>query len=236
MKKPNPTRRFIARFMRAFFYLLYQPMAWSYDIVAALVSWGRWKGWILAVLPYLKGPRILEMGHGPGHLLVALHEQGIPALGIDASCQMGQQAYKRLLKCGQISNLVTGYAQNLPYPDHYFDQVVATFPTEYIQALETLDEVHRVLKPGGLLVVLPVAWITGQRLSDRGTAALFRITGQAPEWDDQWLEPFSKAGFETKAEKITQKSWELIIILAKSQITITEKFRATHRQDHLISW
>jgi len=236
MKKPNLTRRFIARSMRAFFYLLYQPMAWSYDGVAALVSWGRWKGWLLTVLPYLKGPHILELGHGPGHLLIALHKRGIPALGIDASRQMGQQAHKRLLKRGYIPNLTTGYAQNLPYPDHSFDQVVATFPTEYIQASETLADVHRVLRPGGLLVVLPVAWITGQQLADRGTAALFRITGQAPEWNDKWLEPFSNAGFHTKAKKITQKSWELIIILAKKPNHNNKNCRAARRQDHLISW
>jgi ubiquinone/menaquinone biosynthesis C-methylase UbiE len=110
---------------------------------------------------------------------------------------------------------VYGYAQSLPFLEDYFDQIVATFPTEYIQAPETLAEAYRVLRSGGSLVVLPVAWITGKRLTDRGTAALFRITGQAPEWDDHWLEPFSKAGFQTEVEKINHKSWSAIIILAK---------------------
>jgi ubiquinone/menaquinone biosynthesis C-methylase UbiE len=208
-------QKLIARFMRAFFYLLYQPMAWSYDLVAAVVSWGRWKQWVFSVLPYLEGPRVLEIGHGPGHLQIALQSKGVTTLGLDASHQMGQQARKRLTKRRSTPYLIRGYAQNLPLSDDIFDQVVATFPTEYIYAAESLAEIFRTLKPGGTLVVLPAAWITGKRPWDRGTAALFRITGQAPEWDEKWLEPFLKAGFDSRAEMIRHNTWSLVIILAR---------------------
>jgi ubiquinone/menaquinone biosynthesis C-methylase UbiE len=42
--------------------------AWSYDLVAAVVSLGQWNHWVGSVLPYLPGVNILEIGHGPGHL------------------------------------------------------------------------------------------------------------------------------------------------------------------------
>jgi ubiquinone/menaquinone biosynthesis C-methylase UbiE len=210
-------RRLFARFMRAFFYLLYQPLAWTYDGVAALVSWGRWQDWVLSVLPYLKGPRLLEIGHGPGHLQVALQTRGIQTLGLDASRQMGRQARKRLRKHELPALLVRGYAQELPFQNSSFDQIAATFPTEYIYAASTLAEISRILKPGGQLIVLPVAWITGKRLLDRGAAALFRVTRQAPEWDEKWLEPFSKAGFKTRVEMIHRKSWSAAIILAEKR-------------------
>lgn len=215
MKTSPPLKRLFARFMRAFFYLLYQPLAWSYDLVASLVSWGRWQDWILSVLPYLKGPHVLEIGHGPGHLQLALQKRGVAALGLDASRQMGQQAQKRLHKNRFPASLARGYAQALPFQSGVADQIVATFPTEYIYAANTLAEIRRVLKPGGRLVVLPVAWITGKRLADRGTAALFRVTGQAPDWDEAWLEPFRKAGFQTRVEMLNQKSWSVAIILAE---------------------
>jgi len=215
MKKGSTSRRYLARAMRAFFYLLYQPLAWSYDLVAALVSVGRWRAWVLAVLPYLEGPRLLELGHGPGHLQAALNERGFFALGIDASRQMGRQTRKRLRRKGYMPRVVTGYAQHLPFAANTFTSIVATFPTEYITQPETLAEAYRALQSGGTLVVLPAAWITGKRLLERGAAALFRVTGQAPDWDERWLEPFSRAGFRPRAEMITRQSWELVVILAE---------------------
>jgi len=214
--------KLIARFLRAFFYLLYQPMAWSYDQVAALVSWGRWKQWVLSVLPYLEGPRILELGHGPGHLLLALQAKGLKPLGLDASRQMGQQAKKRHIKNGLEAHLVRGDAHKIPFPDRFFNQVVTTFPTEYIYTAETLNETYRILKSSGTLVVLPAAWITGKRLLDRGAAALFKVTRQAPEWDEKWLAPFSQAGFQASYEMITHESWSLVIILAQKVPNITD--------------
>jgi ubiquinone/menaquinone biosynthesis C-methylase UbiE len=58
----------IQRFMRVFFHLLYHPFAFTYDLVAAVVSFGHWKDWGMTVLPFIEGTRILELGHGPGHL------------------------------------------------------------------------------------------------------------------------------------------------------------------------
>ncbi len=152
--------------------------------------------WYLTV----KESQILEIGHGPGHLQVALHQKGIHTFGIDVSRQMGQQARKRLLKQGLTPTLVRGYAQQLPFPEKIFDQIVATFPTEYIHSGETLRELYRILKPGGTLLVLPAAWITGKRLVDRGFAALFRVTGQSADWNTEWLTPFIKAGFQPEVE------------------------------------
>ena len=59
----------IQRFMRFFFHLLYHPFAFTYDLVAATVSFGDWKNWVYSILPFINGTRILELGHGPGHLL-----------------------------------------------------------------------------------------------------------------------------------------------------------------------
>lgn len=214
MKISSCYHRLITRILRVFFYLLYHPMAWSYDFVAWLVSWGRWKIWINTILPYLEGSTILEIGHGPGHLQIALFNKDIQTFGIDSSRQMGQQARHRISKQDFTPKLSLSYAQKMPFPNRVFDQIVATFPTEYIYDPETLTEAFRILKPGGIFVVLPAAWITGKSLVDRGTAAIFRVTGQSPNWEHHWLAPFIKAGFQPDFEMISHKTWSLVIISA----------------------
>ncbi|MBU0511731.1 MAG: methyltransferase domain-containing protein [Chloroflexi bacterium] len=213
MNKPPIHLRVIARLMQAFFYLLYHPFAWAYDFVAAVVSIGMWNDWVMSTLPYLKGPRVLELGHGPGHLQAALLAGEIAAHGIDESRQMGRLARRRLRGNSPYS-LANGHTQSLPYRSEIFHQIASTFPSEYILDARTLAEAYRVLAPGGALVVLPTIWITGQKWMERIAASLFRVTGQTPEWDAGWLAPFYKAGFQPHIKRITRKSWTLLIIVA----------------------
>ncbi len=208
-------RRILPALLRVFFYLLYNQFAWIYDWFAGIVSIGKWKGWVLTVLPYLNGHRILEMGHGPGHLQLELQKKNVEVVGLDRSYHMGRVAFKRMKSTGFLPLLVNGYAQLLPFADQVFNQVVATFPTEYILDLVTLNEVWRVLAPGGALVVIPVAWITGNRWFERMAAWLFRFSGQAPEWDDHTLEPVRTAGFKVQVERQSSNSSEILIVLAQ---------------------
>lgn len=211
--------RLLASFLRTFFKLLYHQFAWTYDWVAALVSLGKWEGWIRSVLPYIEGPKVLEIGHGPGHLLLALIENGITAVGLDESIQMSRQASRRLLQKDFSPLLINGMAQHLPFPDSNFHQVVTTFPSEYIYYSQTLTEIHRVLTPGGELLVLPVAWITGRKWHDRIAAALFRVTRQSPEAFtpsvvDELSTPFQNAGFISRAEILELENSELLLFHA----------------------
>ncbi len=216
--------RLLARLLRLFFHLLYHPFAWAYDFVAATVSLGQWNEWVNVALRYIPVQgRVLELGHGPGHLQLALAQQGAWVTGLDRSRQMGQIARRRLRRAsgaaGRGPALVNGLAQTLPYAAESFTQVVATFPTEYLFAPQTLAEVYRVLQNGGSLVVLPTAWITGKSLAQRAAAGLFRITGQSPEFDQtdqrQLTEPFRIQGFETKTELVMLKGSTVFVIIAE---------------------
>ena len=211
----------LTRFLRFFFHLLYHPFAWAYGLVAWMVSLGRWKDWGESVIPFIEGTRVLELGHGPGHLQRILLSRNLFTVGLDKSRQMGNLAKKRLHKCGyaQIS-LIRGLGQGLPFLADSFDTVVATFPAEYIFEKRTLSEVRRVLKSGGRLVVLPVAWVTGTGLLDRFAAWLFRVTGQAPsdlseEAISQLIEPFSEAGIQVETEQLEVKSSRVLIVIAR---------------------
>jgi ubiquinone/menaquinone biosynthesis C-methylase UbiE len=216
--------RILSTSLKIFFYLLYHQFAWFYDAVAWLVSFGRWQSWILATLPYLTGEKILEIGHGPGHLQKALFTAGKQPIGLDESSHMGRLASYKLKRIGVHPKFVNGYAQYLPFPNNSFQQVVATFPTEFITDDTTVSEIFRVLIPSGTLVVLPAALIIGKSRIDRYLAWLFRITRQAPAQIDQDLlnnlsEPFTRMGFITTTQAPIIDDSQLVIILAQKPIS-----------------
>lgn len=206
--------KILSQLLRQFFHLLYHQFAWCYDIVAWVVSFGQWDLWIAEVLPYLNGPRILELGYGTGHLQTALQQKYEFAAGIDASFDMARISRSRLRRLGYRNTAAVGYAHALPFGDASFSQVVATFPTDYIFDRVALSEIDRILIPQGDLVILPFAWITGTRWYERWMARLFRFTHQSPEYDDRIAAPLMDAGFHTRLIVVNLDSSSLLIIKA----------------------
>jgi len=206
--------KYIRRFMRFFFHLLYHPFAFTYDLVAAAVSFGKWKDWVFSILPFIKGTRILELGHGPGHLQRFLLDLKLDAAAIDESAQMGALA-KRRLGASARGKLARALAQQLPFAEKSFNTIVATFPTDYIFNTQTLSEVKRCLSDGGRLIVLPAAFPKSRLLR-----WLYKVTGENPS--DHLTEslrikiqrPFLNAGFKTEVEIVELKSSMVLIVIA----------------------
>jgi SAM-dependent methyltransferase len=214
-------QRLLSSLLRTFFKLLYHQLAWTYDWVASLVSLGGWQKWVLSATHYLAGPRTLEIGFGPGHLQAALQQNGITAFGLDESTQMGHITHRRLIGMGLQPNLVRGYAQNLPFADGSFDQLVMTFPAEFIITQSTFSEIHRVLIQGGLVVIIPMAWITGNKPMERAAAWLNHITGEASVWDEKHLDPLKTMGFDVDWEMLSFASSKLLLIRLVKNTYIT---------------
>jgi ubiquinone/menaquinone biosynthesis C-methylase UbiE len=197
--------------LRVFFKLLYHQLAFAYDLVAASVSFNRWKDWVKSVIPLIEGDRVLEIGHGPGHLHRVLLDRGLFAVGIDESRQMGYLASRRE---GGSAHLTRGLAQHIPFPNESFDTVISTFPADYINDPRTLAEVKRCLRNGGRFIILPVAWPKNPFLD-----WLFRVTGESPSdalelVKVKFREPFVKAGFKTEIQTLDVKSSMLLVIVA----------------------
>jgi len=209
--------RLILSLLRGIYSLLYHQFAWTYDFVAAIVSLGRWNDWVNATLPHLNG-RVLELGYGPGHLQLALRAQGLTAFGVDESRQMSRLARRRFRKQGLIPRLTIGYAQYLPFPRQAFDCVVSTFPSEYIFEPKTLNEIRRVLQPGGRLVIVPTAWITGRGALEKMMAWLLRLLGETPGKPGQLpailRDRFTHAGFGVQSKLVEMRGSQVLIVIA----------------------
>jgi ubiquinone/menaquinone biosynthesis C-methylase UbiE len=167
----------MSRLVQAFFRLLYTRLAGIYDYVAATVSLGEWRLWGEQVLPLLTG-RTLELGHGPGHLHARVRRGDPYAVAIDAARPMTRLAAARLHTAGLSNSVACASALQLPFGDAVFDRVFATFPAPYIFDPETLAGVHRVLRPDGLLLIVPGATLTGRGPLVWVIKLVYVVTGQ----------------------------------------------------------
>lgn len=186
------------------FHLLYHQFAFAYDWVAALVSGGKWKDYVLESAQFISDDPILELGFGPGYLQEFFISQGKQIFGVDESRFMNQRTRKRLLKSGFTIHqlgLCRGIAQNLPFRCESFSTIVATFPTPYALDIRTIEECWRVLQDGGKVVILLGMRHGGNSLFSRILGWIFGITHQS--LDDSnvqsvWTERYLQQGFQVE--------------------------------------
>lgn len=142
----------------------YDRISHSYDLIAdSNEHVAREKG--LAALGIAEGEKVLEIGYGTGHSLVSLAEavgNTGTVFGVDISDGMLKVSEKRVTEAGVADrvNLSVANTPPLPFKDQTFDAVSMSFTLELFP-LETiptvLEEIKRVLKPGGRLGVVSMA-------------------------------------------------------------------------------
>jgi ubiquinone/menaquinone biosynthesis C-methylase UbiE len=110
------------------------------------------------ILSYDLGETILDIGTGPGWLLVKLHQQrpGLRITGVDASSSMVVKARLNMEKAGlsDIIEIQEENANHMSFSDRSFDTVVSTGSIHHWKdPTAGLNEVYRVLKPGGYALI-----------------------------------------------------------------------------------
>jgi arsenite methyltransferase len=116
-----------------------------------------------AALAARAGERILDVGCGPGFYVEELLDAVAPdgaVVGVDGSPQMLAAAAAR---CGSHPNVAfhQGDATALPVDDASFDAALCVQVLEYVDdPTVALAQMHRVLRPGGRVVVWDVDWAT----------------------------------------------------------------------------
>ncbi|MFN5516617.1 MAG: class I SAM-dependent methyltransferase [Cyanobacteriota bacterium] len=108
--------------------------------------------WILKSIESfdIKNKKVLEIGLGVGTDHLNLARQGAEMYGIDLTKKCVEVTGNRLKIFGLQSYLVNGDAENLPFEEEVFDFVYSFGVIHHSpDTQKIIDEVHRVLKPGG---------------------------------------------------------------------------------------
>ena len=117
-----------------------------------LAAYRRQAGELTAGLP--AGAEVLEVAPGPGYLAVEIARLGFAVAALDVSRTMVQITGENARKAGLRIDVRNGDAAAMPFGDSSFDLVVcqAAFKN-FVAPVAALNEMHRVLRPGGRAVV-----------------------------------------------------------------------------------
>jgi ubiquinone/menaquinone biosynthesis C-methylase UbiE len=102
------------------------------------------------------GARALDVGCGPGHMAVVLAKQGFRVSAIDRSAAMLELTVRNAEEAGVSDHVgpAIGDVLDLEFPDGTFSVVVALGVLPWLsEPTRALQEMARVLRPGGLILV-----------------------------------------------------------------------------------
>lgn len=106
-----------------------------------------------------KGDKFLDIGCGRGEFLKGFIDCGVSGYAVDRSSVAQKYCPDAELRIADIEN------EGIPYPDNFFDVVYSKSVIEHFYYPENLiKEMHRVLKPGGLAIILCPAWEYNYRI------------------------------------------------------------------------
>ncbi len=131
---------------------MFSRIAKRYDLANDLLSLGThrlWKKKALRLLNLQPNDRFLDLCCGTGDFLIQAHQRY--SIGADLSHTMLKEAHKR----NSHLPLICADGETLPFHNTSFDKVIIGFGIRNIpQTVKALQEIHRVLKPDGKLVIL----------------------------------------------------------------------------------
>ena len=140
---------------------VFTSVAGKYDVMNDLMSVGLhrlWKRFAVSVSGVRKGQRVLDVAGGSADLsrlfLKQVGSSGQVVL-TDINNAMLRVGRDRLLDAGITTPVTQCDAEQLPFPDNHFDCVSIAFGLRNVTRKDAaLREMHRVLKPGGRVIVL----------------------------------------------------------------------------------
>lgn len=143
---------------------LFTPLPARYDLLAELLSFGQNGRWRRAMIDRVTpngGDVILDVASGTAGVAISLARRtNAKIVGADLTEQMLRRGQRNVAAAdlSERITLVTGRAEQLPFPDASFDALTFTYLLRYVDDPQaTLAELGRVVKPGGRVASLEFA-------------------------------------------------------------------------------
>ena len=142
---------------------MFDRVAWRYDLLNRLLSMGIdcvWRKKMASFLPSGDDLVVLDLATGTADQLLFLFQQSTrlqSGIGMDLAQRMLDIGRKKVAKRGLSEDIVlkTGDAMNIPAEENQFDAVTISFGIRNMAHVDkALREMHRVLKPGGRVLIL----------------------------------------------------------------------------------
>src|SRR5436190_1623707 len=146
---PAGKRRYVRR--------LFSTIADRYDFITRFLSYGqdrRWKRRLVDLASPGRGLRALDLATGTGDIAFDLAARGADVVGLDVTHRMIELARAKLESRPPV-RFTVGDMLALPFPGQSFDIVTVGYGLRNVPDLgAALDEISRVLRPGGCLLSL----------------------------------------------------------------------------------
>jgi demethylmenaquinone methyltransferase/2-methoxy-6-polyprenyl-1,4-benzoquinol methylase len=164
---------------------LFGTIADRYDLITRVLSYGldrRWKRRLIDLAAPEAGRRALDLATGTGDLAYLLHGRSVRAVGLDVTPRMIELARSRVPAGSPAPAFLVGDMTALPFASASFDLVTTGYGLRNVPDMQgALDEMIRVLKPGGRVCSLDVNRPSNALV--RGAYRLYlSIVGGVPGW------------------------------------------------------
>jgi demethylmenaquinone methyltransferase/2-methoxy-6-polyprenyl-1,4-benzoquinol methylase len=158
-----------SRGKRAEVELMFDSIAWRYDFLNHFLSLNIDRLWrkkaIKIISQSYKSPAILDVATGTGDLAIAAMKLNPSKItGIDISGKMLEIGKEKIKKRGfsDTIDMIQGDSEKIPFIDNTFDVAMVAFGVRnFSDPLKGLSEMNRVIRKGGMIVVLEFSKPTG---------------------------------------------------------------------------
>ena len=140
---------------------MFDNISGNYDDLNRVISMGidvKWRNKVVALVADKNPETILDIATGTGDLVILMSKTSAKKIiGLDISPGMLEVGKEKIEKAHLTDRIemVLGDSENMEFPDNYFDAITVSFGIRNFETLEKgLAEIYRVLKPGGIFVIL----------------------------------------------------------------------------------